>query len=124
MQDTIKINGIEIYQPDEDLQNSFETTFTSDSSRAQSGVDHFTPMFTVEQFTYTATDIPIKEASILLQQIAKGNIFILHYFSPYYGVWRDDEFRVGRGSCVVGSVKKGEEKISSITFNMTGRNPI
>lgn len=124
MQDKIKINGIEIYPPDNDLASGFETTFTPDSGRVQSGVMHATPMFTAEQFTYTATDIPIAESSKILQMIVHGYSFTLHYFSPYYGRWRDDKFRVGKGSLSIGSLKKGEEKLTSLSFNMTGDNPI
>lgn len=124
MQDTIKINGIEIYQPDSGLQASFETTYTSDSARVQSGVMHATPMFTVEQFSYTATDIPVEDARVIIQQIIKGNPFRLHYFSPYYGIWRDDMFRVGKGQYAIGTLKADEEKLSSLSFNMTGDNPL
>lgn len=124
MQDTIKINGIQIYQPDEGLQSSFETTYTSDSTRVQSGVMHATPLFTVEQFSYSATDVPIEDVKIILQQIIKGNPFTLHYYSPFYGRWRDDIFRVGKGQYSIGSLKADEEKIESLSFNMTGDNPI
>lgn len=124
MQDTIKINGIQIYQPDEGLQSSFETTYTSDSGRVQSGVMHATPLFTVEQFSYSATDVPIEDVKIILQQIIKGNTFTLHYYSPFYGRWRDDIFRVGKGQYSIGSLKENGEKIESLSFNMTGDNPI
>ena len=124
MQDTIKINGIQIYQPDEGLQSSFETTYTSDSTRVQSGVMHATPLFTVEQFSYSATDVPIEDVKIILQQIIKGNPFTLHYYSPFYGRWRDDIFRVGKGQYSIGSLKENGEKIESLSFNMTGDNPI
>lgn len=124
MQELIKINGIEIYQPDEGLQSSFETTYSSDSGRVQSGVMHATPLFTVEQFSYTATDIPVEQASIIIQQVMKGHSFTLHYFSPFYGKWRDDTFRVGRGQFSIGSLKENEEKLTSLSFNMTGDNPI
>ena len=124
MQDKYKINDIEIFQPDSDLQASFETTYTSDSTRVQNGVMHATPMFTVEQFSYTATDVPVAEVKTILQQIIKGNPFKLHYFSPYYGRWRDGTFRVGKGQFQIGTLKADEEKISSLSFNMTGDNPL
>lgn len=124
MQDKYKINDIEIFQPDSDLQASFETTYTSDSTRVQSGVMHATPMFTVEQFSYTATDVPVSEVKTILQQIIKGNPFKLHYFSPYYGRWRDGTFRVGKGQFQIGTLKADEEKISSLSFNMTGDDPL
>lgn len=124
MQNKIMIDGIEIYQPDKGLQANFETTYTSDSGRVQSGAMRATPMFTVEQFSYTATDIPVADASVIIQKIVKGNAFTLHYFSPYYGVWRDAPFRVGRGQYSIGSLKEGGEKLESLSFNMTGDNPI
>lgn len=124
MQDTIKINGIEIWQPDKDLVSGFETTFTADSTRVQSGVMHATPMFTVEQFSYVATDIPIDKSSKILKMIIHGHPFTLHYFSPYYGMWRDDTFRIGKGSLSIGTLKEDEEKLTSLSFNMTGDNPI
>lgn len=124
MQDTIKINGIEIFQPDEGLQSSFETTYTSDSGRVQSGVMHATPLFTVEQFSYSVTDIPIEEAKKIIQMVIKGNPFTLHYYSPYYGQWRDDTFRVGKGQYSIGTLKQNEETLESFSFNMTGDNPL
>ena len=124
MQDTIKINGIEIFQPDAGLQASFETTYTSDSTRVQSGVMHATPMFTVEQFSYTATDIPLEDAKVIIQQVIKGDPFTLHYLSIYYGSWRDDIFRVGKGQYSIGKIVEGEEKLESLSFNMTGDNPL
>lgn len=83
-----KINGTVIWQPDKDLALSFATTYTESSQRTQYGVGYFTPMFTVEQYTYKASDIPMTEATKILQMIAKGYKFTLHYFSPYYGVCR------------------------------------
>lgn len=124
MQDMIKINGIEIYQPDSGLQSSFQTTYSEDSTRVQSGVMHATPLFTVEQFSYSATDIPIEDAKVILEQIIKGFPFTLHYFSPYYGTWRDDIFRVGQGQFSIGTLKDGGERLETLSFNMTGDNPI
>ena len=124
MQDMIKINNVEIFQPDEGLQYNFETTYTGDSGRVQTGDAMITPMFTVEQLGYTATDVPIDKASEILQMVAKGNVFKLHYFSAFYGVWRDAKFYVGKGQLSVGSLKKGEEKLKSLSFNMTGKEPL
>ena len=124
MQEKIKINGIEIFQPDEGLQSSFETTYSEDSTRLQDGTANFVPLFTVEQFSYSATEIPIEEASLILQQVIKGESFNLHYFSPYFGEWRDGMFRVGKGQFTIGSLENGGEKLSSLSFNMTGEEPL
>lgn len=124
MQDKIRINGLDIFQPDEGLQYSFETTYTEDSTRLQNGQANFVGMFTVEQLNYTATDIPASEASKILQQVIKGEPFTLHYFSLYHNRWRDDVFRVGKGQLSIGSLEEGGEKLSSLSFNMTGDNPL
>ena len=124
MHDRIRINGLDIFQPDEGLQASFETTYTEDSTRLQNGQANFVPMFTVEQFSYNATDVPIAEASKIIQQVIKGEKFTLHYFSPYYGAWRDGVFRVGKGQFSIGTLEESGEKLSSLSFNMTGDNPL
>ena len=124
MQDKIRINDIEIFQPDEGLKSSFETTYSEDSTRLQTGEANFVPLFTVEQFSYSASDIPIADASVILQQIIKGEAFKLHYFSPFYGAWRDGMFRVGQGQYSIGTLEENGEKLSSLSFNMTGETPI
>lgn len=123
-QDSIKINGKEIYQPDENLAYNFETTYTEDSGRVQTGKGHFVPLFTVEQLGYTATNIPQPEATKILRMIDGGQEFTLHYFSMHYGHWRDGTFYVGQGNMSIGTLKDGEEELESLSFNMTGVDPI
>ena len=72
-----KINGTIIWQPDKGLALSFATTYTESSQRTQYGVGYFTPMFTVEQYTYKASDLPMAEATKILQMVAKGYKFTL-----------------------------------------------
>ena len=125
MQNKIKINNVEIYQPDSDnLSYNFETTYSSDSQRTQNGVGHFTPLFTVEQLGYSASNIPANKVAEILQLIAKGRKFNLFYYSTYYGTWRTAEFYVGKGSLTIGTLSADKEKISKLSFNMTGVNPI
>lgn len=124
MQDYIRMNNEKIRQPDEGLGFEFETTYTEDSTRVQSGVGHFTPMFTVESFSYEAAGVTIAEMKTILQIVAKGKYFTLHYFSPYYGAWRDDTFYVGKGSLAIGTLRADEELYDSLSFNMIGVNPI
>lgn len=123
-QNYITINGVKIKQPDEGLGYSFETTYTSDSTRVQSGSMHATPMFTVESFSYAASYLTIAEMQTILQKVAKGGSFTLHYFSPYYGQWRDDTFYVGKGSLEIGRLTEDGEYFDSLSFNMVGVNPI
>lgn len=123
-QNYIKINNTVIRQPDEGLGFDFETTYTEDSTRVQSGVLHATPMFTVESFSYSASTLTVAEAKTILQLVAKGKTFTLHYFSPYYGTWRDDKFYVGKGSLEIGRLNESGERIDGLSFNMIGVNPI
>ena len=125
MQDRIKINGVEIWQPDKDaVAYNLETTYTDDSGRVTTGKGHFTALFTIEQLGYSVKNIPIKEASKILKQVGSGKYFTLHYFSPFYGQWRDGIFMVGQGSMQIGTLIEGQERLSSLSFNMTGVDPI
>lgn len=123
-QNYITMNGVQIKQPLKDMGYSFETTYTEDTTRTQDGVLHSTPMFTVEQLSYEARNLTIYEMSQILQLIANGRPFTLHYFSPYYGVWRDAPFYVGQGSLIIGRLTEDKEHYESLSFNMTGVNPI
>lgn len=121
----IKMNGAEIWQPDKDMAYSFNTTYTEDSTRSQNGKGHFTAMFTVEQYSYSAKKIPAAEATKILKIIAKGKPFTLHHYSLYYGAWRDDKFYVGKsGNLTIGELSEDEKYLSELSFNMTGINSI
>lgn len=124
MQDKLKINNKVVKQPDEGLGYSFETTYTEDSVRVQSGVAEIEPLFTVESFSYKASNLTETEMSEILQMVAKGKKYNLHYRSPYYGKWMDGVFYTGQGSLVIGSWKENEERYESLSFNMIGVNPI
>ena len=118
------MNGIDIYQPDKGLGYDTETTYTEDSARLFSGRANVTPLFTVEQLQYEASNIPQAEATKILRIIDKGGIFTLHYFSLHYGTWRDAPFYVGKNSCKIGSLVENNEKLTTLSFNMTGVNPL
>ena len=123
-QDYIKINNIKIRQPDEGLGYDFETTYSEDTTRVQSGVLHITPQFTVEAFSYSAKNLTVSEMRTILQEIAHGGKFSFHYFSPYYGTWRTDYFYVGKGSLAIGKLDVNKELFSSLSFSVIGVNPI
>lgn len=123
-QEKIRINNTDIYQPDSGLAYDFETTYTEDSARVQTGTGHFTPMFTVERLGFGYTHIPQKDATKILRLVAKGGNVTLHYFSLFYGEWRNDTFYVGQGSLSIGSLEDGDEYLDSLSFNMVGVNPI
>lgn len=111
-------------QPDTGLGYSFETTYTDDSGRVQTGSSHITPLFTVESYSYSATDLTLTEMSYILKQVAKGKKFKAHYLSPYEGKWMDGYFYVGKGSLKIGNWKEDEERYESLSFNMQGMEPL
>lgn len=123
-QQYITIDGIKIRQPNTGMTFSFETTFGSGSKRTQTGVLYSMPMFTVEAYSYEASFLTMAEIKTILQLIAKGRHFMLHYPSAYYGEWRTAPFYVGQGNINVGGLIEGEEMFDSISFQMTGVNPI
>ena len=124
MAEKIKINGIEIKQPLEGLGYRFKKMYSSDSTFVQSGREYTTTVGTYEEFTYSAADLKKEELSIILQQIIDEEVFVLHYMSPYYGEWRDDEFKVESASVSVGRWVESDERYKSLTFTMTGVNSI
>ena len=120
------VNGstwTEIAQPDE-LGYSFETTYTEDSGRVQSGKAITSAMFTVEAFTLKYSFLKLSEARTIAQFIVKGTPFMLHYPSVYYSGWRDDKFYVGKGQVRWGSIIVDEEIVEDFEFNVVGVNPL
>lgn len=119
----IKMNGIAIWQPEKDLAYSFATTYSEGSNRTQYGDGRFTPLFTVEQYGYSAKDIPADKVTEILRIIAKGKTFTLHHYSLYHAAWRDDPFYVGKsGNITIGELSEDGKKVSELSFNMTGVN--
>lgn len=123
-QDYMKINDTVIRQPDEGLGYSFETTYSEDTNRTQSGRLVASPMFTVEAFFYKASFLTKAEVKTILQLVAKGKPFDLYCFSPYYGAWRTDKFYVGKGDLEIGRLNAKTELFDSLSFNMIGVTPI
>lgn len=121
--DKIQMNGVAIWQPEKDMSYSFVTTYSEGSNRTQFGDGRFTPLFTVEQYGYTGKNIPVAEATKILQIIAKGRPFTLHHYSLYHGSWRDDPFYVGQsGSISIGELSPDSKYVTQLSFNMTGVN--
>lgn len=119
-----KINGASIYQPDKDMGYNFETTYSEGSNRTQFGKALLTPLFTVEQYSYEATNVPVAEANKILKAIVKGKTFELYHWSLYHMAWRTDPFYVGKGSLTIGEISPDFKTISKLSFNMQGVNPL
>lgn len=112
-------------QPDSGaLSYDFETTYTEDSGRVQTGVAVVSPLFTVEALGYSRASISKTMLSQILQIVSKGKQFRLYYFSAYYGTWREDWFYVGKGQLDIGRLNENKELFTSLEFNMVGVNPL
>lgn len=125
-QDRISVDGWSTVQPTK-FQFQFQTTSSEDSGRPMSGKAHISPLFTVEAYDVEYEDLTPAQTSALLKKIVQKPskpYFSLHYFSPYYGEWRTDQFYVGEGSLDVRTLKEGEEMISSISCSFVGRNKL
>lgn len=122
--DKYTLNGVAIRQPESGMGYNFETTYTSDTTRVQSGKLYTSRMFTTEQLAYKATGLSVEEMKTILQIIGKGGTYTLHYWSPYYGAWRDDTFYTGKGSLEIGYLNVASGLYDSLSFNMVGVNPL
>lgn len=123
MQKKFMINGVEIWQPDKDMKWNPETTHTPDSGETQDGIAHVTPMFIKDRLTYQGSNLPIEEARKILQMIM-GKNYDLYAFHPYYMEWLTMRCYSGVADVSIGSLKEGEEIISSLSFNAVRIYPL
>lgn len=124
MAERIKMNDIEIKQPLTGLGYGFTKKYSADSTHTQNGKKYTTTVGVYEQFSYTAVNLTSEEVSTILHQIVDGEVFVLHYRSPYYNTWRDAEFNVDSADIVIGSWVEDEEIYDTLSFTMTGVAPI
>lgn len=122
-QKRIQIDGKDIWQPDEDMQWDFETTYTPDSSRPQNGEGHFTELFTTHSLAYSASRIPAAETKKILQLII-GRKYQLTAFIPYYGEWRTKKCYTGKGTFRIKTLEENGEKFNNISFNAVFVSPL
>jgi hypothetical protein len=125
-QNRISINGYDEVQPTA-FDYSWETTSTEDSGRTMSGKMYDTPMFTVEAFEVAYEDLTIAQCSTILKRIVKkpkSPYINVHYFSPYYGAWRDGVFGVSQGSVKIQTLERKGERISDLSFRIVGREKL
>lgn len=123
-QEMYKINGVEIWQPDEELSWDYEKTYTKDSTRTDDGVGHFTKMFTTQSFAYQASHVPVAEWAKISQMIILEEYFDLYTWSPCFGKWMTHRCYVGKGTLKIGTLEEGNETYSSISFNMVDNIPL
>lgn len=118
------INGVEIWQPDQDLAWDYQKTYTQDSGRTQDGVGHFTKMFTIQSFAYRASHVPVAEWTKISQMIILEEYFDLYAWNPHFGKWMTHRCYVGEGTLNIGTLEEGNERYSSISFNMVDNVPL
>lgn len=123
MQERIRINGVDIKQPDS-YQAALATTSTADSKRDMSLVMHNTPIGTVEAYTLKWSNIPVSEAANILQQIIDKPKYTVHYLDIYSGTWKDDEFYSANMNAPVKTVKEGKECWKELSFQITRIKPV
>lgn len=116
--------GTEIAQPDSGLQFNYETTYTEDSGRVQSGEAVVAPMFTVKAYGYSKTNPTTQEVATILGFIANGGKFEMFCFNPKTAQWEWDVYYVGQGSMNIGSLDPLSGHYSGFSFNAIGVNPI
>ena len=122
--DRYKINGKRMPQPDKDMTCNFETTYSGGSDRTQFGKALLTPLFTVVQYSYEATNVPVTDAEEMVNAIIDGKPFNLYHYSIRHHDWRTESFYVGKGAFSLACVAPGEEYYSKISFNMQGVDPL
>lgn len=113
-----------ILQPDEGIQYSFESTYQEDTKRVQAGSLEAFPMFTVEQYSYKATDVSPADSSEILKIILNGHNFEAFLYSPYFGHWVVVKTYVGKGSLQIGTIQASSERMTELSFNFTGVHPV
>jgi len=125
-QQRFTLDGVTVIQP-VDVSWNFETTSTSDSTRAMSGTVYNTPMFTVESLSVSWGQMTRAQLSQILQAIVQRPskpYVTVRYFSPYYNAWRTGQFYVAQGSLKIRTLAENRERIESVTCNLIGREKI
>lgn len=117
-------SGTEILQPESGLGFSFETTYTEDSGRIQTGEAIVAPMFTVCSYAYSRTRPPVEAVATILSYIARGGKFEMYVFDPLTAAWRWRAFYVGKGDMSIGYLTPDGGHYDSFSFNAVGVMPI
>lgn len=111
--------------PDEDgYQVQFATTSTSSSGRTQRGNMVNTTMFTVEAYNLKWTDLPATVVKSILEQVMGKNSFSFYHYNVYKAVWETGSFYVANINSPFYRLNDGEERVSELSFQVTGINPI
>lgn len=117
-------SGEVIAQPECGMSFNYETTYTEDSGRIQSGKAVVSPMFTVKSYSYERTHPTVAEVKTILSYIAKGKKYEMYAFNPLTGQWGWDVYYTGKGDMSIGYLSADGGHYDSFAFNAVGVNPI
>lgn len=117
-------DGVEIAQPERGMGYSYETTYTEDSGRVQSGTAIVAPMFTVKSYSYSRTHPTVAQVAQILSFIAGGGKYEMYAFNPKTGTWGWDVYYTGKGDMSIGYLTPDGGHYDSFSFNAVGVKPI
>lgn len=124
-QQHLKFDDLELPEVDEDgYQPEFAVTSSSNSTRTMRGVMKNSALFTVEAYNLKWTDISASMVSKILQKIMGKNEFDFYHFNVYKAKWETGKFYVANISAPFYDLTDGEEKVSELSFQVTGINPV
>lgn len=123
MQRKIKVNNIEIKQPDK-CDPVLTTTSTDDSDRKMDLVMQNTPIGTIYGYDMEWSNLTLSQCSIILKNMVNKASFKMYHLSPYHGEWRTDDFYASNYDVGASTFEDGVELWSSLTINVRGINPL
>ena len=117
-------DGVEIAQPERGMAFNYETTYTEDSGRVQSGTAIVVPIFTVKSYSYTRTHPTVDEVKQILSYILNGKKYEMYAFNPASCAWGWDVYYTGKGDMSIGYLTPDGGHYDSFSFNAVGVKPI
>ena len=102
---------------------AFAATSSDDSGRLMNGKMVNTRLFTVEAYNLKWTDITLEAAAEILSKTVFKSQFNFHYFNIKTAKWETHAFYVANVDTAIYSLKEGEEKCTSLSFQVTRIDP-
>lgn len=103
---------------------SYAVTSSEDSGRIMKGSMQNTVLFTVEAYNLKWTRITTAQVSRILKEVMGKSGFNFHYFSFYHNAWKTRKFYMANASLQIKSLKVGAEKVTELSFQVTGSEPL
>lgn len=100
------------------------TTSTDNSGRLMRGDMKNSVLFSTEAYKLKWTDIPVMQASNILNQVVNKNEFDFFHFNLYACRWETSRFYAANFNAPVLCLKEGEEKLDELSFQVTSIHPL